>query len=288
MTIKKSNNDYIEKRRSVRIRRSKLLQKTHDIEYKIAITTEEFEQAFELVTQQYVNVGLHKNNSDLRLTKYHLLPDTKVFIAIKKHKDMKETVVGTITMVVDKSMGLPMDELYNNQLDQLRATDLQLSELISLSVSPQASAQQNNIVVYLFKICMQYAHLTNVTDILCSVTEKHINFYEELLLLTPLGKQLPYSFANGQLIQGHRLNLQQGNREFKKVYSGMEFDADLHRFFFTETRDFNRPKGKGEAMTAEQIRYFIEKRTRLLSSLTKKDKKILREEFTAQHKIFAY
>ncbi|VAW67361.1 hypothetical protein MNBD_GAMMA09-2627 [hydrothermal vent metagenome] len=288
MINKKFNTNYIEKRRSVRIRRSRLLKETSNIEYKIATTTDELEQAFELVTQQYFNVGLHKNNNDLRLTKYHLLPDTKIFIAIKKHEDMKETVIGTITMVVDKSMGLPMDELYNDQLNRMRTAGLQLSELISLSVAPQASAQQNNIVVYLFKICMQYAHMTNVHDILCSVTEKHIKFYRELLLFTPLGELLPYSFANDQLIQGHRLNLQQGNEDFRKVYSGMEFDADLHRFFFTETRDFNRPKGEGTAMTPEQIRYFIEKRTRLLSSLTKKDKRILREEFTAQHKIFSY
>jgi len=279
---------YIEKRRSIRIRRSKLLSQTKNIEYKIANTTEEMEQAFELVTQQYKSVGLHKESSDLRLTKYHLLPDSKIFIAIKKSDTGEETVIGTLTMVTDSSMGLPMDEIYLRKLNRMRISGLLLSEVIGLAVSPVESALHNNIVMYLFKICLQYARYSSVHDLLCSVTKKHINFYEELLLFKPIGELSPYSFANGLPIQGHRLNIQQANREFEKIYSGMEFDADLHRFFFTETREFNRPLGKGEAMTTEQIRYFIEKRTKLISSLSSKDKRILRDQFSAQKKIFAY
>ncbi|VAW62765.1 hypothetical protein MNBD_GAMMA10-3241 [hydrothermal vent metagenome] len=280
--------NYVEKRRSVRIRRSKLLQDTQNIEYKIAITTEELEQAFELVTQQYINVGLHKNTHELRLTPYHLLPDTKVFIAIKKNTDQTETVIGTITMIVDKLMGLPMDELYMHQLDELRGAGQHLAEVIGLSVEPQQSALQNNIVVYLYKICLQYARLTQINDLLCSVTQKHIKFYEEMLLFKPVGDLFPYSFANGQLIQGHRLNICQANKEFREVYSGMEFDANLHRFFFTDTPENNRPEGRGDAMTPEQMCYFIEKRTQLLSTLSNKDRFILRKEFKKLKKEFVY
>ncbi len=279
---------YIEKRRSIRIRRSKLLQSTVDIEYKIALTTSEIEQALELVTQQYISVGLQKKNCELRLTKYHLLPDSKVFIAIKKLGAGKEKVIGTLTMVPDTKMGLPMDEIYHEKLDRLRLTGLHMAEIIGLAISPAESALQNNIVMYLFKICLQYARLANIHDLMCSVTSRHITFYEELLLFKPIGELTPYSFANGQSIQGHRLNIQQANKEFEKVYSGMEFDADLHRFFFTETREYNRPFGKGEAMSPDQMRYFIEKRTQLLSSLSSQDKNILRDEFTAQEKKFAY
>jgi len=279
---------YIEKRRSVRIRRSKLLQNTENIEYKIATTTEEIEQALELVTQQYITVGLHNKESELRLTKYHLLPDSKIFIAIKKLPGGKEVVVGTLTMVVDTSMGLPMDEIYSMQLNRLRISGLLLAEVISLAVSPDESVLLNNISMFLFKLCLQYAKLLYVNDLLCSVTKKHIAFYEELLLFKPIGELTPYSYANGLSIQGHRLNLMQADRQFEEVYSGMEFDADLHHFFFTETREYNRPFGKGDAMSPEQMSYFLESRTKLLSTLSNNDKNILRDEFTAQEKIFAY
>jgi len=280
--------NYIEKRRSIRIRRSKLLQDTPGIEYKIAIGTEELEQAFELVTQQYVAVGLQRSDQQLRLTKYHLHPDTKVFIAIKKQPGEKDRVVGTVTLVYDSSMGLPMDEIYHNELKRLRITGLQLAEVIGLSVSPSESAAYNNIVMYLYKICLQYARMTHVHDLLCTVKQKHTSFYKELLLFEPIGKLQPYAHGNNQLAQGYRLNIQQADQAFKKVYSGMEFDADLHRFFFTDTPSHNRPRGEGDAMTPEQMRYFIEKRTRLLSSLSNRDKNILREAFTARHKKFAY
>ncbi len=284
-----SNNlSNIEKRRSVRIRRSKLLNITKDIEYKIATTTDEMEQAFELVTKQYTSVGLHENEKQLRLTKYHLLPDSKVFIAIKKMPDGKEKVVGTFSLIIDSSMGLPMDEIYQYDLDRLRITGLKLSEVIGLAVSADNLSAKNNIVMYLFKICLQYSRECDVSDLLCSVTQKHISFYEDLLLFQPIGELTPYSYANGLSIQGHRLNLHQANREFEKVYSGMEFDADLHRFFFTDTPDFNRPFGKGDAMTQDQLRYFLEQRTQLLSTLSGKDKYILRRSYSEQYKIFAY
>ncbi len=280
--------NYIEKRRSVRIRRSKLLQATENIEYKITTSTDEIEQALELVTQQYTAVGLHEKNTELRLTKYHLLPDSKIFIAIKKLEDNTEKVIGTLTMVPDTSMGLPMDEIYQDKLNRMRVTGLHMAEIIGLAISPSESTLQNNIVMYLFKICLQFARLTQIHDLMCSVTSRHITFYEDLLLFKPIGELTPYSFANGQSIQGHRLNINQANNEFKKVYSAMEFDADLHRFFFTETLEYNRPFGKGESMTPDQMRYLIETRTQLLSSLSNKDKSILRNEFKAQEKLFVY
>ena len=280
--------NYIEKRRSVRIRRSKLLKNTENIEYKIAITTEELEQAFELVTQQYISAGLHNENDDLRLTKFHLLPNCKVFIAIQKQADYSEKVIGTLTMVEDSSMGLPMDEVYHDHLQRLRICNLKLAEVICLAIAPEQSAIQNNIVMYLYKICLQYARFTQVHDLLCTVKPKHTTFYETLLLFKQIGDLVPYSYAKNELVQGYQLNLYQANKDFEKVYSGMEFDADLHRFFFTDTKQFNRPYGKGDAMTPEQQRYFFEQRTQLLSSLSRKDKSVLRGEYAEKRKIFSY
>lgn len=278
----------IEKRRSIRIRRSKLLQSTEGIEYKIASSTEELEQAYNLVTQQYISVGFQNKQDQLRLTKYHLLPESKVFIAIKKIPHETDRVVGTLTLVKDTAMGLPMDEVYENQLNRLRISGLQLAEVIGLAIATSDSNLQNNLIMYLFKICLQYAQLSQTHNILCSVTKKHIQFYQELLLFKAVGEPHSYSYANNQVIQGHQINLQQASKEYKDVYSGMEFDADIHRFFFTNTPEYQRPYGKGEAMNPEQMRYFIEQRTQLLSSLTKQDKNILRHEFIRQDKAFAY
>jgi len=280
--------NYIEKRRSVRIRRSKLLKNTENIEYKIAISTEELEQAFELVTQQYISAGLHNENDDLRLTKFHLLPNCKVFIAIQKQADYSEKVIGTLTMVEDSLMGLPMDEVYHDHLQRLRICNLKLAEVICLAVVPEQSAIHNNIVMYLYKICLQYSRFTQINDLLCTVKPKHTTFYESLLLFKQIGELVPYSYAKNQLVQGYQLNLHQANKDFEKVYSGMEFDADLHRFFFTDTVQFDRPYGKGDVMTPEQMRYFIEQKTQLLSSLSHRDKSILRDEYAEKQKQFSY
>jgi hypothetical protein len=71
---------------------------------KFAETKDEYEQAFSLVYNTYLNIGVIKpNRSNLRLTLYHALPTTKVLI-VKKNK----TVISTLTTILDNPLGLPL------------------------------------------------------------------------------------------------------------------------------------------------------------------------------------
>ena len=72
-----------------------------DVKYKIAETKEEKEQAYRLVQDNYKKVGIRvRENSDLNLNKYYLLPTTTVFIA--KYKD---GVVATVSQIMDVGFG---------------------------------------------------------------------------------------------------------------------------------------------------------------------------------------
>lgn len=289
-----------ERRREVRLRRSEL---SHDFTagaatYKIAISQAELEESFHLVWQSYVDAGLQPADSDpIRFTKYHLAPDTKVFVA-KYHPELREQapdyskleepgrIVGTLTMVPDSPMGLPLEEVCGPQIDELREEGGRLVEIIALAVDP--AFRNRNLMMQLYKMMVDYVCLEGYTDITCSVTKRHIRFYQSLLLFEPVGDLYPYSAANGMEVQCHRINIERGRQVAKEVYHDRHFDADLYTFFFTDNPEVNRPAGKGEPWDESMLRYFLSERTRFIDKLDEPTLAILRQLYAERGRYFPF
>ena len=86
---------------------------TPDIRCRIARTREEREAAFRLVYSSYLRSGLGEMNShEVRVTPYHLLPTTEVFIA-----EYRNEVIFTMSLVADGAMGVPMEHVYGEEID---------------------------------------------------------------------------------------------------------------------------------------------------------------------------
>ena len=72
------------------------------------------QKAYEFVYNVYLDEGyINKENSKLRLSIYHALPDTTTFIA----EDHKGNFCGTLTMVFDSPIGLPSDLQYKREIE---------------------------------------------------------------------------------------------------------------------------------------------------------------------------
>jgi hypothetical protein len=289
-----------ERRREVRLRRSHLLENPAEIAvtYKIASTQEELEQSFGLVWDSYVKVGLQAPDTlPLRFTKYHLMPSTKVFVAIHRAELGKENpdyeklkqpgeIVGTLTLVRNSEFGLPMEEVCRSSVGEIRERGGSPAEVIGLAVNPEY--RSHNVMMYLYKLMFEYARLSGVTDITCSVTKRHIRFYQTMLLFQPMGDLKVYGPANGQEVQCHYLNVEQGQQIARDVYHSQHFDADLYTFFFTENKEFGRAAGEGKPMTAEILRYFVEERTQMLNELSVSDLDALRRAYQERHLPFPF
>jgi GNAT superfamily N-acetyltransferase len=289
-----------EKRREIRLRRSHLLENPAEVAvtYKIASTREELEQSFHLVWDAYVKVGLQDPDTPpIRFTKYHLLPTTKVFVAIHRaelnkekpdYEKLKEPgeIVGTLTLVRDSMFGLPMEEVCAESVSTIRQEHGAPAEVIGLAVNPEY--RSHNVMMYLYKLMFEYARLAGVTDITCSVTKRHIRFYQTMLLFEPMGDLKPYGPANGQEVQCHRLNIDHGRRMAEDVYHSQHFDADLYTFFFTQNEAFGRAAGEGRPMDPAILRYFLEERSRMLDSLSPDDLARLRAAYQSRELDFPY
>lgn len=65
----------------------------------------------------------------------------------------------------------------------------------------------------MFKFLFQFAQMKGVTDLCCSVTERHIKFYRKVCLFEPLGELKPYSAAYKLKVQGHILNIKEAAKK---------------------------------------------------------------------------
>lgn len=289
-----------ERRREIRLRRSRLLESDKEvaITYKIASGRAELEDTFRLVWESYVKVGLQSPDTPpVRFTKYHLLPSTKVFVAIhreelEKHEPDYEKlknpgeIVGTLTLVCDSEFGLPMEDVCAESVNGIRDAGGSPAEVIALAVNPKF--RSHNVMMYLYKLMFEYCRLRDVTDITCSVTKRHIRFYQTMLLFEPMGDLKVYDAANGLEVQCHRLNIDQGRKMAEDVYHSQHFDADLYTFFFTENKQFGRAAGEGGPMDAETLRYFLEDESNMLETLKTDDLDTLRRAYLARDLDFPY
>ncbi|MCE0493282.1 N-acyl amino acid synthase FeeM domain-containing protein [Vibrio salinus] len=276
-----------ERRNEVRISKGdEGRQESQAVTYKIAVGKQEIEDAFRLVWNNYVEAGLQENNHEgIRFTKYHLLPNTKVFIAnyheelaAGKPEEFKKgngKIVGTVSLVLDSPMGLPMEEFCGEEIAKMRSQGKRLAEVVAFALNPEYSKYK--VFLHMFKLMFQYAAMKNVTDLCCSVTQRHIRFYRKVCLFEPIGDLVPYSAAYKLKVQGHRLNIEEANKKAELFYAGKEFDADLHRFFFTES--YNRSKGEGKPLSEDLLTYFISEKTHFVDTLEDKDLSCLRAQY---------
>jgi hypothetical protein len=283
-----------DQRREIRLRKTRaLLNNPYDlaVNYSIARERDTVEEAFGLVYQAYTEVGLQAENAArIRFTKYHLIPTTKVFVAVfrpeltkeefeRGHVNDNKKVVGTLTLVIDSALGLPVEQVCAPEIQAMRDKGARMAEVIALAIDPQF--RRHNVMMFLYKIMFEYARLKGVTDICCAVTKRHIEFYRDILLFQPLGQLLPYSAGNMLEVQGHVLNIEYAFGNSKATYSTEGFDANVHDFFFAGAGE--NQINEGQPWDKPMLDYFLVDKTRFIDTLSAGEKAKINTEYAKQN-----
>jgi hypothetical protein len=220
----------IERRRTIRIRRSALLDANLEAldrpSIKIAETLDEYMQAFTVLHDVYLASGYLSAPSPYGISfgLHHLLPKSCVFI-FKSYL----TVLSTMSYIPDtQRFGLPMDDLYKPELDSLRNAGRRVVELGSLATLPQRRMQ--NLIVFLAKAIFRYAMSTHADDLCIMVNPKHVRFYESIFLFEAFGEERHYDKVNAPAV-ALRVNMHKIEPSLYEAYSSADFETDLHSFF---------------------------------------------------------
>jgi len=97
-------------------------------------------------------------------------------------------VAGTVTLGMDGPRGLVVDELYKDEVDELRAKGRKIAELTKLAVDESSASK--SVLAALFHIAFIYAfHIHKYTDFVIEINPRHVFFYKRMLGFNLLGSE---------------------------------------------------------------------------------------------------
>lgn len=165
-----------------------------DVEFGLACDAHTLDQAFRLVHDQYVWRGyMTSDPSGRRISLHNMLPTTRVFVAVAQGR-----VIGTVSVVGDSVLGLPMDEIYRPELQELRTRGRRLAEVSSLAMDPLHRSHGVAVLMRLMRMLVLYCtEIAHVTDVCIAVNPRHVDFYRKVLHFKPIGGLKPFAKVNG-------------------------------------------------------------------------------------------
>jgi len=190
---------------------------------KVASTPSEWEGAFRLVRQNYLESGYEAPSTKLvRFTPYQALPDTTVFVA-----KLAGQVVATFTLVPDTHpLGLPLEGLYEDEVAELRRQGRRLAEVTSLAATGLTQREFVHVFTAMIRLLQQY-HVRHGGDTwVLTVNPKHSSFYQKTLGFTPLGPRRAYEAVQGHPAEAYWLDKHLMQSSAPKMYE-MVFGAAL-------------------------------------------------------------
>lgn len=191
------------------------------LEISLARSVSDLMGSFKILYDAYVRVGLvNENPHQVRLTPFHLLPSTEVIVA-----KLGEIVTSTITMVPDSDAGLPMDNMYGEELDRLRKSGLQIAEIGCLADRRRSPIRFIKVFGELARLAVQVASSRGIGGLVVATHPRHAGFYSRSFGFQQFGgiESCPYVKGNpavGMLLDFNRIR----NTELHDCLFGNPFE----------------------------------------------------------------
>jgi hypothetical protein len=207
------------------------------ITYKIASTRAEREAAFRLVYNRYLASGLCAPNPiGMRVTPYHLLPTTTVFVAIYQGE-----VIFTLSLIGDGEQGVPMESIFPDEIRGLRAQGVRFGELSCLADRRRELVRFLPVFIQTTRLMFQYSMSQGRDRFVIAVHPKHGRFYERFFGFRRLAGERPYESVLNNPAAAYSLHPFWSSRERQEQYFGQPIPPDELR---------PRP------LSAEEVAYF--------------------------------
>lgn len=220
-----------------------------ELEVKVADTALELEQAARLLHDVHVARGLiAPHPSGVRVTLQFLLPTTIILVA-KQRGD----VVGTLSLVLDASEGLPLDRVFGAELATLRARERKLIELAGLAVA--GGHRRTGLTLLLYKLAYQLAReMLCRDDFVFAVHPDAEHIYRATLLCERIGPVCHYpGLSRNALAVLLRMDLVTARARFERAFGHRRKRADNPYHLFIE-REFPQIKLPRSADFTERVR----------------------------------
>jgi hypothetical protein len=158
------------------------------VTYKVANTKKERENSFKLVYDSYIESGLTSENlKGIRLISHHLNPMTDIFIAKKD-----EEILYTVTLITDDSFGIPMEEVFKEEVRYVREKYSCFAEMSCLA-GIKNKMDGFKIYLNLMSLVVQFSNKNDIECLLLAVHPRHAKFYSRFFGCVPIADTKNYS-----------------------------------------------------------------------------------------------
>jgi N-acyl amino acid synthase FeeM len=163
------------------------------VTYKVASSRSEREAAFALVHEAYTRVGLMEPNSfGMRVTPFHLLPTSDVFLAT-----IGGEAVCTLSLIGDGELGIPMEAIYADEVNELRNQGVHFAEVSCLADKRSHQIRQLPVLTRLISLMLQYARYNRLDQVLLAVHPSHERYYNRFFGCRRFGELRSYPSVLG-------------------------------------------------------------------------------------------
>jgi hypothetical protein len=175
------------------VKQSPIIERS--LEYRVASTLGERAGAFQLVYQSYLRTGLGTPNLyRMRVTPHQLCDSSQIFVGLHDGQ-----VVSTVTLVADGPMGLPMEDMFSQEVEDFRAEGRRVAEVSCLADRRQDSRRFLESFSQLTRLMAQFARYQGIHNLLISVHPRHARFYSRYFGFRPISDRV----ANCPHVQDH-------------------------------------------------------------------------------------
>jgi hypothetical protein len=145
-------------------------------------------------------------------------------IAVDRHE-----TIGTISLGSDSPDGLLADDLFLQEIDELRARGRRVGEFTKLAVSHVV--QSKRVLASLFHTAYIWAHrLMGFDDIVIEVNPRHVRYYQRALGFTVMGPERLNRRVDAPAVL-LRLDLAHARRQIDRYGGRPELGAGLHSLY---------------------------------------------------------
>lgn len=239
------------------------------MEFRIARTKDELEQAYSLVYREYLRQGyVRPSSGKIKVSWYNALPGAATFIGITP----EGVVVETATIVPDiASLGLPAQEICADPIDSLRKSGMRMCEVVMLA----SSTGKPQLLMSLFQLLLEYARDHLECDGMCIAVHPRRKYLFAHLLFRVLCPVFPYEDANGAPAIVQYVDIHALPEGFSKP--GKE---RLYDFFVRNRADLEVLEG-GVRYNDALAKYFLTEKSNAWQRASDAQKKYLKAHYPA-------
>lgn len=214
-----------------------------ELVFKQAETTDEINQAFNLVYQSYVELNyMDPNEAKIRLNKYNTLSTTIILVA-----KWKDEVVGTLSIIPNSALGIPSEQSWD--LTHYKSGGRQIAEISALSIKKGFRKQRGKLLLPLCKLMYYFCtKVLQLDGIIISTKIEVEPFYTDVLLFEKieLGSQNQNKTVKGVPATCCYLKLSDElELNYRKIYDKKSKEFNLYHFFVeATTRNILLPEAK--------------------------------------------